>query len=409
MDIKEEVRLLSKGCVDIIPEKGLFEKLKECKEDKRPLVVKFGADPSAPDIHLGHTVPIRKLKQFQDLGHTVIFLIGDFTGMIGDPSGKTSTRKQLTKEEVLINAESYKEQIFKILDPEKTVIKFNSQWCSDMNFEDVLKLTSHYTVARLLERDDFSKRYNSGSPISVLEFMYPLIQGYDSVALKADIEIGGTDQTFNLLVGRNLQQGYGQKQQVVMTLPIIEGTDGVNKMSKSLNNYIGVEEDANNMFGKVMSIPDNLIIKYFELLTDKTPDEIDGYKAIVEKQNPRDAKVLLAKEIVSIYHNSEAADEAFNEFEKRFGKAKKNALPEDVGEIKLEGDQIRLLDFIRDNNFAPSGAEAKRIIKQGGVVIFPKDASGADDGIKINDIGHVLKIESGVIIKIGKKTFVKLA
>lgn len=401
MDIKKQAEFLSKGCVEIIPENGLIEKLKECEKEKRPLIIKFGADPSAPDIHLGHTVPIRKLKQFQDMGHTIIFLIGDFTGMIGDPSGKSSTRKRLTKEEVLLNAETYKKQIFKILDPKKTIIRFNSEWCSKMNFEDVLSLTSHYTVARILERDDFSKRYKEGIPISMLEFMYPLIQGYDSVELDSDIEIGGTDQKFNLLVGRTLQQGYGKKQQIIMTLPLIEGTDGINKMSKSLNNYIGIDEEPNEMFGKTMSIPDTMIIRYFELLTDKTPDEIKIIEQRMKNENPRNLKVELAKEVVKIYHNPEKANKAFEEFEKRFGKT--NALPEDIPVYKISAGEIRLLDFLRDNSIAPSGGEAKRLITQGALTIFKPEANSSEDGEKITDINYKIEVKTGIILKIGKK------
>ncbi len=403
MDINKQCEILSQGCVEVIPENGLKEKLKQCEKESRPLIVKFGADPSAPDIHLGHTVPIRKLKQFQDLGHTIKFLIGDFTGMIGDPTGKSSMRKQLTKEEVLKNAETYKKQIFKILDPEKTEIVFNSQWCSNMNFEDVLKLTSHYTVARILERDDFSKRYKSGTPISMLEFMYPLVQGYDSVELKSDIEIGGTDQKFNLLVGRSLQQSYGQQPQIVMTLPLIEGTDGVNKMSKSMNNYIGINENPNDMFGKTMSIPDEMIVRYFELLTDKTPDEIQLIKNRIEKENPRDIKIELGKEIVKLYHGEDAGEQAFKEFERRFGKDKKSSLPEDIQAICIDANEIRILDLLRDNNLAPSGKEAKRLVGSGAVTLFPASAESQDDGEKITDFQFVLKPESGMIIKVGKK------
>ncbi len=403
MDIKKQHEILSQGCTEIIPGNGLMEKLKQCEKENRPLIIKFGADPSAPDIHLGHTVPIRKLKQFQDLGHTIKFLIGDFTGMIGDPSGKSSTRKQLTKQEVLENAETYKKQIFKILDPEKTEIVFNSHWCSKMNFEDVLALTSHYTVARLLERDDFSKRYKSGTPISMLEFMYPLIQGYDSVELKADVEIGGTDQKFNLLVGRTLQQAYSQPPQIVMTLPLIEGTDGVNKMSKSMNNYIGIDENANQMFGKTMSIPDKMILRYYELLTDKTPDEIDKIKKRIQSENPRNVKIELGKEIVRLYHGENVAEDAYKEFERRFGKDKKNTLPEDIPVISVAAEEYRVVDLLRENGLAPSGKEAKRLIKSGAVKIFFPDAESQEDGEKVTDAQDIIKVKSGVIIKVGKK------
>lgn len=405
MNIKKQAEILSKGCVEIIPENGLIEKLKLSEKEKRPLIIKFGADPSAPDIHFGHTVPIRKLKQFQDMGHTIIFLIGDFTGMIGDPTGKSSTRKQLTKEEVLKNAETYKKQIFKILDPAKTIIRFNSEWCGKMLFEDVLNLTAHYTVARILERDDFSKRYKAGVPISMLEFMYPLIQGYDSVALNADIEIGGTDQKFNLLVGRSLQQSYNQEQQIIMTLPLMEGTDGVNKMSKSLNNYIGVDEEPNEMFGKVMSIPDTMITRYFELLTDRTPDEIKIIEQRIADENPRNVKVELAMELVEIYHNKDAAQGAYAEFERRFGKS--DALPEDIPVINLPSGEIRLIDLLRDGGLAPSGKEAKRLIAQGAVTVYPSDADSSDAGEKITDPQYNVKTQKGTIIRVGKR-FVKI-
>jgi len=268
LSVEEQLELITRGAVDIVPFEDLKSKLKRSYDENKPLRVKFGADPSAPDLHLGHTVVLRKLRQFQQLGHHVIFLIGDFTGMIGDPTGKSTTRKRLSREEVLANAETYKSQIFKILDPEKTEIVFNSSWCGKMSFADVLDLTARYTVARLLEREDFGKRYREGKPISLIEFMYPLIQGYDSVALRADIELGGTDQMFNLMVGRELQKEYGQESQVILTMPLLEGTDGTQKMSKSYGNYIGINEPPSQMFGKIMSIPDNLILKYFELLTD---------------------------------------------------------------------------------------------------------------------------------------------
>jgi len=307
--VEEQLEVIRRGTVEIIPEEELIKKLERSIRENRPLRIKEGFDPTAPDIHLGHVVTIRKLKQFQDLGHQVIFLIGDFTGMIGDPSGRNEMRKPLTKEEVLKNAETYKAQIFKILDPEKTIIEFNSRWCTPMKFEDVLVLASKYTVARILERDDFYKRYKEGKPISVLEFLYPLIQGYDSVALRADVEVGGTDQKFNLLVGREIQREYGQEPQVILTMPLLVGTDGVEKMSKSLGNYIGITEPPEEMYGKVMSIPDDLIYPYFELATDVPNEELARIKRDLEdpEVNPRDLKRRLAREIVTLYHGREMA------------------------------------------------------------------------------------------------------
>jgi tyrosyl-tRNA synthetase len=297
--IKNDIGLLKRGTEEIIPEDEFLRKLEKSEKNGAPLVIKAGFDPTAPDIHLGHTVLLRKMKHFQDMGHTVVFLIGDFTGMIGDPSGKSDTRKRLTREEVLQNAETYKKQVFKILDPEKTRIQFNSSWCSGMVFADVLDLASRYNVARMLERDDFSKRYRDGRPISILEFMYPLIQGYDSVKLKADIELGGTDQKFNLLVGRDLQREYGLEPQVIMTLPLLVGLDGVQKMSKSLNNYIGIDEEPRQIFGKVMSISDELMFLYYELVTDVAPETIQGFRAGIldGTVHPRDVKARLAREI----------------------------------------------------------------------------------------------------------------
>lgn len=396
MNIDQHLQLLSKGTVEIIPKHGLAEKLKTAAQEKRPLRIKLGADPSSPDIHLGHSVALRKLRQFQDAGHQVIFIIGDFTGMIGDPSGKTSTRKRLTKEEVLRNAETYKKQAFKILDPQKTEVVFNSAWLTPMGFEDVLELTSHYTVARLLERDDFSKRFKSGGPISMLEFMYPLIQGYDSVSIRADIEIGGTDQTFNLLVGRDLQREYGQEAQVVMTLPLLEGLDGVNKMSKSLGNYIGIDEAPFDMFGKVMSISDTLMWRYYELLTNLLPDEIKALQESIEQgENPKNIKIKLAKMIVTQYYNQSEADACEKQFEEVF--SKKNAIPDDTPEVKV-AREMKLVDFMLEQELCATKSEAKRLISQGAVTL---------DGEKFDSLEAILKPVTGVL-KVGKRKFVKL-
>ncbi len=394
--IGEQMKILTRGTVEIIPEDELKERLKKSEIEKRPLKIKFGADPSAPDLHLGHTVPLRKLRQFQEFGHEVIFLIGDFTGMIGDPTGKSQTRKRLTKEEVLVNAETYKAQIFKILDPAKTRIVFNSDWCSKMNFADVLELTAHYTVARILERDDFNKRYVSGKPISMIEFMYPLIQGYDSVMLHADVELGGTDQKFNLLVGRDLQGEYGQEEQIVMTMPLLEGTDGVSKMSKSLGNYIGICEEPGQIFGKIMSIPDNMISKYFELLTDVETEEIEKYnKEMREGHNPRDYKVLLAKSIVSQYYSAIEADRSFEEFERVF---KDKGLPDQIEEFPLEEEMI-LMDILLLSKTLPSKTEVRRMLQQNAISI---------DGLKVKEEKTLLHPGDEKIIKIGKRKFLKV-
>jgi tyrosyl-tRNA synthetase len=394
--VEEQIQILSRGAVEIIPEEELREKLKKSITENRPLRIKMGADPSAPDLHLGHTVPLRKLRQFQELGHEIYFLIGDFTGMIGDPTGKSSTRKRLTKEEVLLNAETYKKQIFKILSPEKTKIVFNSHWCSEMRFADVLELTSHYTVARLLERDDFSNRYKEGKPISMIEFMYPLVQGYDSVVLKADVEIGGTDQKFNLLVGRDLQREYGQEAQIVLIMPLLEGTDGVNKMSKSLGNYIGISEEPGQIFGKIMSIPDNMILKYFELLTDIPIEEIRGFeKQMKEGENPRNIKVILGKTIAGQYYSAEEGQKAFEEFERIF---KEKGLPDEMEEYALSGE-TSLMDALILSKALPSKSEVRRMLQQNAVSI---------DGEKVNSENFALKPGEEKIIKVGKRKFLRV-
>ncbi len=398
---EKQLELIKRGTVEIIREEELVDKLKESYSTGKPLIIKQGFDPTAPDLHIGHMVSINKLKTFQDLGHRVVFLIGDFTGMIGDPSGRTATRRAMTREQVVENAETYKKQVFKVLDPEKTVIDFNSRWCSPMKFEDVLSLTSRYTVARILERDDFSKRYTEGRPISILEFMYPLVQGYDSVALKADVELGGTDQKFNLLVGRDLQREYGQAPQVVITMPLLIGTDGVDKMSKSLGNYIAIEDPADEIFGKTMSIPDSLIFDYFKLATDVDEAELAEIKKNLssDKINPMILKKRLAWKLVEFYHDSDRADKAKANFEKQFSKRE---VPDDVPVLAVEFDennQAWLPKVICDSGVASSSSAAIRLIKQGGVKI---------NNETINDKDHKISGDDEVIIKIGKKNYFRI-
>ena len=397
---EEQLELIKRGAVEIIRESELLEKLQRSYKTGKPLIIKEGFDPTAPDIHIGHMVTINKLKQFQELGHTVVFLIGDFTGMIGDPSGRSATRKSLTREEVELNAETYKRQIFKVLDPERTVIDFNSRWSSPMKFEDVLGLASRYTVARILERDDFSKRFKEGRPITMLEFMYPLVQGYDSVALKADVEIGGTDQKFNLLVGRDLQREYGLEPQIVLTMPLLVGTEGVEKMSKSLGNYIGIDESPEQIFGKAMSIPDNLIHDYFTLATDVDSKELAEIKTQLDSAevNPMILKKRLAWKLVEIYYNKDAADAAKEGFEKQFSKRE---VPEDVPELLIdsEGDKAWLPLVIKASGLVKSNGEAIRLIQQGGVKI---------NGEPITDKDYEISLTQGIIIKIGKKNYFKI-
>jgi len=403
MDIKEELGIIKRGTEEIISEEELVKKIEKSRKEKRPLRVKQGFDPNAPDIHLGHTVGLRKMRQFQDLGHDIYFLIGDFTGMIGDPSGKTVTRKQLTVEEVKKNAETYKKQVFKILNPEKTKVVFNSHWLGKLSFSEVLKVCSKYTVARMLERDDFSNRYKDGKPIGIHEFLYPLMQGYDSVAMKADIELGGTDQKFNLLVGRDIQREYNQEPQVIITLPLLEGIDGVEKMSKSLNNYIGINESPQEMYGKAMSIPDNLMIRYFELVTNISLDEINKVKIGLENDSihPRDVKKRLARNIVTLYHSQGAAMMAEEEFENVF---KNKLYPEEIKELILKKDDLKegkiwLVKLIVLSGVVSNKSEARRIVEQGGVRI---------NGEKVNDPNFDVTVEEGMILKIGRLNFIKL-
>ncbi len=386
---------LLRGTDEVLVEHELVKKLQE----GRPLRIKAGFDPTAPDLHLGHTVLINKLKQFQDLGHEVLFLIGDFTGMIGDPTGKNVTRKPLTREQVLENAKTYQEKIFKILDPAKTQVMFNSTWMNAMSPADLIQLAAKHTVARMLERDDFNKRFKGGQPIAIHEFLYPLIQGYDSVAMKADVELGGTDQKFNLLVGRQLQEVFGQKPQVVMTMPILEGLDGVQKMSKSLNNYIGIADPADDMFGKLMSISDELMWRYFELLSFRPMTEINAWRLECENgANPRNYKVKLAQEIIERFHDAAAAEKALENFEARF---QRGAIPDEMDELTLstEGSGYSIANLLKDAGLASSTSEAIRMINQGAVKI---------SGEKVTDTKLEIAVATENVFQVGKRKFARV-
>ena len=393
--MKENLNLIKRGIDELISEEELLAKLKS----KKQLVVKAGFDPTAPDLHLGHTVLINKLRHFQQLGHQIIFLIGDFTGMIGDPSGKNKTRPALDEKEIKENAKSYEKQVFKILDPKLTHVRFNSEWSNKLGAEGIIKLASQYNLARMLERDDFSKRYKSNQTIALHEFLYPLIQANDSIALKADIELGGTDQKFNLLVGRELQRAFGQEPQIVITVPILEGLDGKNKMSKSLDNYVGIDETPNDMFGKIMSISDELMWRWFDLLSFKTTDEIKELKADqTNGKNPRDIKIELAKELISRFHDEESADLAETNFINQF--QKKN-IPDDLEEVSLvlsEGS-IPLANLLKDCEMTSSTSEAIRMIKQGAVRIDEK---------KITDTKHMISSGTSAVYQVGKRKFKKI-
>ena len=392
---KKAIELISRGTEEVLIEEELKKKLNSGKK----LNIKAGFDPTAPDLHLGHTVLINKLRQFQTLGHQIIFLIGDFTGMIGDPSGKSATRPPLSTREVKENAKTYQEQIFKILDPDLTKVVFNSSWMNKMNAADLIRLASHHTVARMLERDDFDKRYKSNQPISIHEFLYPLIQGYDSVVLDADVELGGTDQKFNLLVGRQLQEVHGESPQVVITMPILEGLDGSQKMSKSLGNYIGIDEPAKEMFGKIMSISDTLMWRYFELLSFKDLGEIEQYKKQVETgTNPRDIKFDLAEEIITRFHNSKSAQDAKNDFVKRFSN---NAIPDviDEIEIKVSNKGVVFANLLKEIKLVSSTSDAHRMIKQAAVKI---------DGERVDDGKQILQEGFSGVIQIGKRKFARV-
>jgi tyrosyl-tRNA synthetase len=383
------------GADELLLESELVKKL----EENRPLIIKAGFDPTAPDLHLGHTVLINKLKQFQDVGHRVQFLIGDFTAMIGDPTGKNVTRKPLSREAVAENAKTYQEQVFKILDPEKTEIKFNSEWMGVMSSAELIQLAAKHTVARMLERDDFHKRYKGGQPIAIHEFLYPLIQGYDSVVMKADVELGGTDQKFNLLMGRHLQEVYGQKPQVVLTMPILEGLDGVQKMSKSLNNYIGISDAPDDMFGKIMSISDDLMWRYFELLSFRPMTEIENWrKECLAGANPRNYKVSLGLEIVARFHGKQSAEQALANFEARF---QRGALPDDMPEFKLktESDGLAIANLLKEAGLVSSTSEALRMIGQGAVKI---------DGERLEDPKMMVILGSQHVYQVGKRKFARV-
>ncbi|WIM38960.1 tyrosine--tRNA ligase [Paenibacillus sp. PK4536] len=402
-EVEKQLSVIQRGTAEIIPEDALRQKVIKSVATGKPLTVKLGLDPSAPDIHIGHTVVLQKLRQFQELGHHVQLIIGDFTGRIGDPTGKSETRKQLTEEQVKHNAETYKEQITKILDPSKMKVYFNSEWLSPMNFADVVNLAAKVTVARMLERDDFTKRYQGGQPISIHEFFYPLMQGMDSVALESDIEIGGTDQKFNLLMGRTLQKEYGKATQVAITLPIIEGLDGVQKMSKSLGNYIGIDEEPNEIFGKSMSVPDELMLKYYELTTDISNEDLATLKAGLAdgSVHPRDAKMNLAQNYVRMFHNEEAGVAAKNHFVTVF---QQRALPDDIQEVVLdesvlENRQIGLIKLVMTLGFATSTSEARRSIQQGALKINEQ---------KHDDVNARIELADGDIVQVGKRKFAKI-
>lgn len=395
MNIEETIKIMLKGAADSTDIADIREKLEHVNKENRPLRVKLGLDPSAPDIHLGHAVVLRKIKQLQDLGHTAVIIIGDFTGMIGDPTGKSKTRNQLTKEEVLENAKTYEKQIFKILNKEQTELRFNSEWLGEMTFKDVITLCSKSTVARILERDDFKKRYESNQTIGIHEIFYPFMQAYDSVAIRADIELGGTDQIFNILMGRNIQKDYGQDPQITLFMPLLEGIDGIEKMSKSLGNYIGINEDANTMYTKVMKIPDFLIMKYYELCTDIHPDEIEKIKQnLLNGANPRDVKMDLATEITTLYHNKEEAIQAKERFITAFSNQE---VPDDVEVLILEEGQ-NILDVILSTGKYASKSDIKRLFEQGAIKINDE---------KITDFREV-KVEKNTILQIGKGNFYKI-
>jgi tyrosyl-tRNA synthetase len=394
-EIDASLSLIKRGCEELLIEAELVDRLKT----GRPLRIKTGFDPTAPDLHLGHTVLINKMRHFQELGHHIQFLIGDFTGMIGDPSGKNATRPPLNREQIAENARTYQEQVFRILDPEKTEICFNSTWFEPLGAAGMIKLAALHTVARMLERDDFAKRFANNQPIAIHEFLYPLCQGYDSVAMKSDVELGGTDQKFNLLVGRELQKHYGQPPQVVLMMPLLEGTDGVNKMSKSLGNYIGISEAPREIFGKVMSISDDLMWRYYELLSFRASDEIGRFRReVTEGRNPRDVKVLLAQELVERFHDRRAAEDALADFEARF---RQNAIPDDIPEITLPAEEgLAIAQVLKRAGLTGSTSEAFRLIEQGGVRL---------DGERVSDRDLVLGAGSTVTLQVGKRKFCRVS
>lgn len=396
--VKEQMEVIKRGTSEIIPEEELVKKLEKSFETGKPLNIKLGCDPTRPDLHLGHSVVLRKLAQFQKLGHQAILIIGDFTALIGDPSGRNSTRPPLTEADIAENAKSYFEQAYKILDKEKTKIVYNSEWLGKMNFADVIKLASKYTVARMLERDDFTNRFKGGIPISMHEILYPLAQAMDSVAIESDVELGGTDQKFNLLVGRDIQRENEMTPQVILTMPILVGTDGVEKMSKSYDNYIGISDSPKDIYGRTLSIPDHIIYNYYEVATDISTDELSQIKLLLEDKNnnPRDLKRQLARKLVEMYHSKEAAILAEEEFDNIFIN---KGIPEDIHEMKFDVDKMTIIDLIAHINFAPSKGEARRLIQQGGVSI---------DGDKITDFSHEVIFDNEKILKVGKRKFLKL-
>jgi tyrosyl-tRNA synthetase len=397
LSLEEQLAVIRRGTIEIVPEAELIDKLKRSIESGKPLRIKLGCDPTRPDLHLGHSVILRKLRQFQDLGHHAILIIGDFTGMIGDPSGQNKTRPSLTIEDVKENGKSYFEQASKILDPEKTEIVYNSEWLGPMSFADVIRLSSKYTVARMLERDDFTKRYNNNEPILLHEFLYPLAQGMDSVHLKSDVELGGTDQKFNLLVGRQLQKEFDLEPQVCLMMPLLVGTDGTMKMSKSYDNYIGIDENPNHMYGKALSIPDNMIYSWFELVTDVSIEQLEDLRTRIPN-DPRNTKHELAWELTRMYHGGDAADAARSHFEQT---VIKKEIPDDIPEIKLEVGTYGLVGLIRDHGLAPSGGEARRLVQQGGVSI---------DGEIVTDpsVELVVSGDTSVILKVGKRRYARI-
>jgi tyrosyl-tRNA synthetase len=395
-EIEANLRIVERGCDELLVKTEFAQKMARSQATGVPLRVKLGLDPTAPDIHLGHTVVLNKMRQLQNLGHTVIFLIGDFTSMIGDPSGRNSTRPPLTREQIEENARTYYAQASLVLDPARTEIRYNSEWCDPLGARGMIQLASRYTVARMMERDDFTKRFKSGVPISVHEFLYPLMQGYDSVALKSDLELGGTDQKFNLLVGRELQKEYGQEPQCILTMPLLEGTDGVEKMSKSKNNYIGIGEPPESVFGKIMSISDTMMWKYFELLSFRSLEEVAALRAETEAgRNPRDAKVMLGQEIVARFHSQSAAEAALAAFEARF---RDGAVPENMPEVTVAGAPVGILKLLREAGLVASGAEAQRNVEQGGVRV---------DGDRVEDKGLLVKAGT-YVIQVGKRKFARV-
>lgn len=407
MGIEEQVAVIKRGAVDLINEKELRDKLARSEAQKKPLRVKLGMDPTAPDLHLGHTVVLQKLKQFQELGHLAIFLIGDFTGMIGDPTGRNETRPALSRDEIMANAETYKKQVFKILDPDRTEVRYNSEWFEKITAADMIRLCAQYTMARIMEREDFRNRFQNNVPISIHEFLYPLVQGYDSVALEADIELGGHDQIFNLFVGRDIQKAYGQESQVLVTVPLLEGTDGINKMSKSYGNYVGIDEPPDEMFGKLMSISDDLMIKYYELLSDVPLEGLNALKAGMANGtvHPKQAKVDFAKEMITRFHDRPAADAAHENFEKTF---RDKGIPDDTETWSMQGmpDLVSIPHLLKESGMVPTISEGMRMLEQGGVSCA--DITGGQfQKISVKEIPRSELL--GKVIKVGKRKFKKLA